>query len=68
MTDIEVRTLQNQIEIMWTLAHLLRCAKPDLIGRGGELDRMRDDLATASKSTRALIGQFRTPSPASPSR
>jgi len=55
MTTAETRILQNQIEIMWTLSHLLKCAKPDLIGKAGELDRMRDDLAAASKDTKALV-------------
>jgi hypothetical protein len=55
MTDIETRALQNQIEIMWTLSYLLKCAKPDLVGRAGELDRMCADLADASKSTKALL-------------
>lgn len=55
MTDTEARALQNQIEIMWTLSYLLKCAKPDLIGKAGALDRMCDDLAAASKSTSALL-------------
>lgn len=54
MTDIEARILQNQIEIMWTLSYLLGRAAPELAGRGGELDRMRGDLAAAAKDTRAL--------------
>ena len=37
MTEAESRILQNQVEIMWTLHYLLRCAKPDLVGRAGEL-------------------------------
>lgn len=52
MTDIEVRILRNQIEIMWTLHYLLECAKPDMVGRAGHLDRMRDDLRIASNDTK----------------
>jgi hypothetical protein len=55
MTDVEARILRNQIEIMWTLSYLMKCAKPDLIGKAGEMDRMRDDLAMASKDTKALL-------------
>lgn len=55
MTEIEARSLQNQVEIMWTLSYLLKCARPDLVGRAGELDRMCDDLAAASKVTKALL-------------
>lgn len=54
MTDVEDRILRNQIEIMWTLHHLLKCAKPDLVGKGGELDRMLNDLRCASKDTETL--------------
>ena len=57
MTKIEARILRNQIEIMWTLSYLLKCAKPDLVGKAGELDRMRDDLANASKDTKTLVDQ-----------
>lgn len=60
MTEVEARILQNQIEIMWVLNLLLGKLLPDLIGRGGELDHMRDDLADASKTTKALINQQRT--------
>lgn len=55
MTDREARILENQIEIMWSLSYLLGKAAPDLLGRGGELDRMRDDLAAASKDTKRLL-------------
>jgi hypothetical protein len=55
MTDVEARILRNQIEIMWTLSYLMKCAKPDLIGKAAEMDRMRDDLAMASKDTKALL-------------
>lgn len=51
----ESRILQNQVEIMWTLSYLLICAAPDLDGRGGELDRMRQDLAGAAKDTTRLL-------------
>jgi hypothetical protein len=49
MTEAETRTLKNQIEIMWTLHYILRIIKPDLIGHGGELDRIRDDLLAATR-------------------
>jgi hypothetical protein len=55
MTAAEARILQNQIEIMWTLHYLLECTKPDLVGCAGQLDRMRDDLRDASKTTNALV-------------
>lgn len=55
MTDAEARILENQVEILWTLNYLVAKAAPDLVGRGGELDRMRDDLAHASKKSRAMI-------------
>lgn len=49
------RILKNQVEIIWTLHYLLGCAKPDLIGKIGELDRMRDDLVCATKESRKLL-------------
>jgi len=55
MTDVETRILKNQIEIMWALNYLLSKAAPDLVGRGGELDRMCDDLADASRVSRELL-------------
>lgn len=55
MREVEVRILQNQIEIMWTLSYLLKCAAPTLLGKVGELDRMRDDLVDAAKSTKQLL-------------
>jgi hypothetical protein len=55
MTDFEIRVLKNQTEIMRVLNLLLGKLLPDLVGRGGELDRMRDDLTDASKATRALL-------------
>ena len=57
MTPAETRILQNQIEIMWALNLLLGKLLPDLVGRRGELDRMCDDLADASKTTKAFIDQ-----------
>lgn len=54
-TETETRILQNQTEIMWTLHYLLGCAKPDLVGRAGQLDGMREDLADASRFTKALL-------------
>lgn len=53
--DYERCILQNQIEIMGGLSLLLRYAKPDLIGKAGELDMQRDDLVQRHKATmRAL--------------
>lgn len=57
MTEAEACILRNQTEIMWTLSYLLKCAKPDLVGKAGELDRMRDDLASASKDTKTFVDQ-----------
>lgn len=54
MNKAEKHILENQFQIMWTLHYLLKCAKPDLVGRGGEIDRFLDDLVDASKSTRKL--------------
>ena len=62
MTEVESRILKNQIEIMWTLNIALGKLLPELVGRGGELDRMRDDLADASKETRKLVEAFKVPS------
>jgi len=53
--DVETRILKNQIEIMWTLHYLLKCAAPNLVGKNGELDRMRDDLINANRETKKLI-------------
>lgn len=47
--------LQNQIEIMGALSLLLRYAKPDLIGKAGELDRQRDDLLDRHKATQKVL-------------
>jgi len=57
MTEAEIRILRNQIEIMWVLNLLLGKLLPDLVGRGGELDSMRDDLASASKNTKMFVAQ-----------
>jgi hypothetical protein len=56
LTEIEKRILQNQIEIMWVLNLYLGKAFPDLVGRGGELDRLREYLAHAAKETKKMIG------------
>lgn len=55
MTKEEKLILKNQIEVMWVLNLLLGKLLPDLVGRGGELDRMRDDLVRACKNTTACI-------------
>lgn len=57
MTDTERRILQNQIEIMWVLKRVLEKLAPDLVGRAGEIDRMRDDIAAAAKDTQALLNR-----------
>jgi hypothetical protein len=52
MTDNEVQCiLRNQIEIMSAMSLLLRYAKPDLIGKAGELDKQRADLLQRHKAT-----------------
>jgi hypothetical protein len=55
MTEAEIRILRNQVEIMWVLSLLLGKLCPDLVGRNGELDGMRADLAHACKTTNAFI-------------
>jgi hypothetical protein len=55
MTEAEARVLKNQIEIMWTLHYVLEKLAPELVGRAGALDRMRGDLADASKETKKLV-------------
>lgn len=55
MTEVESRILQNQIDIMWTLHCALGKLLPELVGRGGELDAMRSDLAYASKETKKMV-------------
>jgi hypothetical protein len=57
MTEIETRILKNQMEILWVLNLALGKLLPELVGRNGELDRMRDDLACAAKDTRKLLEQ-----------
>ena len=55
MNEAEARILKNQIEIMWTLHYVLEKLVPELVGRAGAVDRMRDDLAYASKETKKLV-------------
>ena len=55
MTDTEMRILQNQTEIMWVLHLALGKLLPELVGRGGEIDAMRGDLAAACKETKSLM-------------
>jgi hypothetical protein len=62
MTEVEKRILLNQIDIMWTLHCVLGKALPELVGRGGELDAMRSDLAYASKETKKLVEASPVPS------
>jgi hypothetical protein len=54
-TEEAKRILENQVEIIWTLHYLLECAKPELVGRAGALDRMRGDLVHAAKTTKNLL-------------
>lgn len=55
MTKVERRILENQIEIMWVLNLALGKLMPDLVGRAGELDRMRADLAKAAIDTKKIL-------------
>lgn len=55
MTPVEERILKNQHEIMWALHYLLGCAKPDLVGKGGQLDSLRDDILHGWKAGKALL-------------
>lgn len=55
MSAAEKRILENQFEIMWALNFLVRKVCPDLVGKAGEVDRVRDDLAGAAKETKALL-------------
>jgi hypothetical protein len=57
MTEAEALILKNQVEIMWAISYLLKCVKPDLVGKAGELDMMRDDLHHAAKGTKAFVNQ-----------
>jgi hypothetical protein len=47
--------LKNQIEIMWVLHLALGKLLPDLVGRGGELDMLRNDLTAACKETKKIL-------------
>jgi hypothetical protein len=55
MTETEKRIIKNQIDIMWVLHRFMGKQEPDLVGRGGELDAMRADLADACKDSRKLL-------------
>lgn len=55
MSEAEKRILQNQIDIMWVLHRFMGKHEPDLVGRGGELDAMRNDLMDACKNSRKLL-------------
>lgn len=55
MTEAEKRILQNQIDIMWFLHRFMGKHEPELVGRCGELDAMRDDLAAACKDSKKLL-------------
>lgn len=50
--------LRNQIEIMGALSLLLRYAKPDLVGRDGELDLQREELLDRHKATQRTLSSF----------
>ena len=55
LSEAEKRILQNQIDIMWVLHRFMGKHEPDLVGRGGELDAMRSDLAAACKASKKLL-------------
>lgn len=56
MSDEQTKCiLENQIEIMSALTLLLRYAKPDLIGKAGELDAQRGDLYQRHKATQRAL-------------
>lgn len=55
MSPGEKRILQNQIDIMWVLHRFMGKHEPELVGRGGELDAMRADLAAACNESRKLL-------------
>jgi hypothetical protein len=55
MSPIEERILKNQIEILWAINRTLGKMFPELVGCGGELDGMRDDLSKAANDTKTLI-------------
>lgn len=57
MDDARARSLRNQMDIMWTLHWLVGKQHPEFVGRGGEVDAIRDDLATSAKATKALLDQ-----------
>lgn len=57
MSSAERQILENQVEMMWTLSFLISKVAPDLVGRNGEVDRVRSDLAQAAKKSRALLDQ-----------
>lgn len=59
MTDEQAQCiLLNQVEIMGALALLLRYARPELDGKGGEMDRQRDDLFQRHKATMSALETF----------
>lgn len=55
MTEIEKRILRNQNEIMTALSYMLSKMYPELVGKGGELDRYKNDLFYAYKETNKLL-------------
>ena len=55
MDAAQKRILENQFEIMWAINFLIGKACPDLVGKNGQVDRMRDDLALAAKDTKTLL-------------
>lgn len=60
MTDEPTQCiLRNQIEIMGALSLLLQYTRPDLVGRGGQLDRQRDDLLQRHKAAQRTLDSFR---------
>ena len=55
MDAAQKHILKNQSEIMWALNFLISKVCPDLVGKNGEVDRMRDDLAVAAKETVTIL-------------
>lgn len=55
MTTKEDVILYNQVEIMNAISLLLRYARPELAGRGGELDMIREDLLRRHHATMSAL-------------
>ena len=53
--------LRNQTEIMGALSLLLRHVAKNLVGKGGELDRQRDDLMQRHRATQLALSAVPRP-------